>query len=332
MPNAILASRTLGLRLSGMLTFVACLLHPLAGLQAFAQVPAVTSTSAPSPRLNPLPRISNTLQIGPGDLLDVEVFNTPELSGKQQVSQSGKIRLAGTGEIGVEGMTPLEAAAQIERRLKSGEVMLEPQVTVLVQEHANREVSVLGEVNRPGTYQLQGWPSLASAIAAAGGGSPKQGSTISITHRGDPDHPEVVRLDGSPSDRNQAGILLQASDVVVVSQAGLIYVVGDVTKPGQFSLTNGRPLTALEALAMAEGLKDNARPDKASIIRNHGQTAEMIPVNLSRVEKNLSPDPALEPFDILVVPHSGFKQFELSVLPSLTGAAANAIALALTNR
>lgn len=300
-----------------------------AGTDPLAQTP---QSGISSPRLNPVPKTSSTLQIGPGDLVDVEVFSTPELSSKQQVSQTGKIRIAGVGDIDVDGMTTVEAGAEIERRLKSAEVMLDPQVTVLVQEHATRQVSVLGEVNHPGTYMLQGWPSLASAIAAAGGGTTKQGPTITIVHRNDPEHPVVVRVGGTSSDARQAGIVLQASDVVTVSQAGLIYVVGDVTRPGQFSLTNGRPLTALEALALAEGTKDNARLEKAAIIRSHGESAERIPVNLARVQRNQAPDIALEPSDILVIPHSGYKQFQASVLPSLTGAAANALALALIDR
>ena len=305
-----------------------CVVLALSTTLAFGQAESSTSR----PRLIAAPKIASSLEIGPGDLVDVEIFNTPELSGKHQVSQTGKIRLAGTEDISIDGLTPLEAGAQIERVLKSAQLMLDPQVTVLIQEHASRQVSVLGEVNRPGSYQLQGWPSLASALAEAGGGTPRQGSVITITHRDDPDHPDVLRLDRPSPQSNPAAILLRNADVVSVSQVGLIYVVGDVAKPGQFSLTNGSALTALEALALAEGLKANARPDKASIIRNHGSTAETIPVNLSRVERNQSPDPALEPYDILVVPHSGFKEFELSVLPSLTGAAANAVALALVGR
>ncbi len=302
----------------------------LAASGTSAQTPE--GSDKPSPRLNALPQMSKTMQIGPGDLIDVEVFNTPELSGKHQVSQSGKIRIAGSGDIDVDGMSTLEAAAEIEHRLKSAELMLEPQVTVLVQEHASRQVSILGEVNHPGTYSLQGWPSLSSGLAAAGGVTPKEGSTIAITHRGDPGNPLIVRVTGTASDTSQAGILLRDSDVVTVSEAGQIYVVGDVTRPGEFFLRNGRPLTALEALAMAEGLKDNARPEKASIIRSHGRSAETIPVNLARVQRNEAPDLVLEPSDILVIPHSGYKQFQATVLPSLTGAAANALALALVNR
>ena len=287
---------------------------------------------APTPRLNPLPSSSNNLQIGPGDLLDIQVFNTPELTAKHQVSQSGKIRIAGTGDIVVDGMTPLEAGAEIERRLQSAEVMLDPQVTVLVQDHAAREVSVLGQVNRPGTYLLQGWPSLASALGAAGGVTSKEGPTITITHRSNPSHPEVIRVEADRPAGSQAGLTLQASDVIFVSQAGVIYVVGDVGKPGEYYLSNGRPLRALEALALAEGLKQNARPEKAAIIRPTQTGADTIPVNLSRIQKNMATDTVLEPYDILVVPHSGLKEFTVATLPGLTGAAANAVALALVTR
>jgi polysaccharide export outer membrane protein len=299
-------------------------------LQGSAQV--APSNAPRTFQLNPLPTTSTILPIGPGDLLDVEVFNTPELSGKHQVSPTGKIDIPGAGDIVVDGLSPLLAGAEIASQLKSSQVMLDPQVTVLVEDHASREVSVLGQVNRPGSYPLQGWPSLASALAAAGGVTDKAGSTITITHQSEPTKPLHLRMDSNGPDGDEAGIVLQNSDVVFVSEAGRVYVVGDVQRPGEFYISNGRPLNALEAIALAEGMKENARPESAAIIRATRDGAETIPINLKRIAKNLDHDPRLEPSDILVVPHSGFKEFELSVLPSLTGAAANAVALALVTR
>ena len=289
---------------------------------------------APTPVSHLIPRPTDpaSLPIGPGDLVEVQVFHTPELSAKYRVSTDGTIRLLGADEVKVDGLSPSQASGEIERDLAKSQIMIDPQVTVFVDERAAREVSILGEVTRPGVYTLQGYPSLGSALAAAGGVTVREGSTITITHRNDPIHPDTIRVDNKNPSGSEPFFPLQSSDVVLVSQAGLIYVVGDVVHPGEFYMTNGRPMRALEALALAQGLKDNALPEKASIIRTTPAGAETISVNLVGVEKNRFPDPVLEPSDVLVIPHSGLRQFSSVALPSLTGAAMSAVALALVTR
>jgi polysaccharide export outer membrane protein len=136
-------------------------------------------------------------------------------------------------------------------------------------------------------------------------------------------------VDVSGSAANQQFTLVQPGDIVLVSTAGAIYVIGDVAHPGEYFISNNQPLRALNAVALAEGLRDSAAASHASIIRTNGDGAETIHVNLSKVAKNEAPDPVLQPSDILVVPSSGFKEFMKIALPGVTGAAANAAALAL---
>jgi polysaccharide export outer membrane protein len=284
---------------------------------------------APSVLLVPRPASTTPLTIESGDAINVQVFNTPELSANHRVGPEGEISLPGAGAIKVTGLTPLQAGSSIEKLLRDSQIMLDPHVSVTVTEYTTEGITVLGEVRNPGTYPLLGRQSLYSALAAAGGVTPREGSTITVTHRDDPEHPKTVRVDVSGSAANQQFTLVQPGDIVLVSTAGAIYVIGDVAHPGEYFISNNQPLRALNAVALAEGLRDSAAASHASIIRTNGDGAETIHVNLSKVAKNEAPDPVLQPSDILVVPSSGFKEFMKIALPGVTGAAANAAALAL---
>jgi polysaccharide biosynthesis/export protein len=288
-----------------------------------------TPASAPSVLLVPRPSSATPLTIESGDVISVQIFNTPELSANHRVGPDGGISLPGTGEIKMTGLTPLQAGSAIEKLLRDSQIMLDPHVSVTVTEYTTQGVTVLGEVKNPGTYPLLGPQSLLTALAAAGGVTPQEGSTITVTPRTDPEHPKTIRVDASGSAADQQFTLVQPGDVVLVSKAGAIYVIGDVAHPGEYFISNSRPLRALNAVALAEGLRETAAASHASIIRTNGDGAETIPVDLAKVAKNKAPDPVLEPSDILVVPRSGFKQFVSIALPGVTGAAANAAALAL---
>ena len=307
------------------------LVASIAGVDVVAQqVPS----SPPSQAARLIPRLiaATPLSIDAGDLIDVQVFNTPELSASHRIGADGSIELPGTGPIKIAGLTPLEAGTLIEKRLRDAQIMLEPQVSVTVTEYTTEGITVLGEVKMPGTYPLLGRQSLYTALAAAGGVTPQEGSTITVTHRADPSNPEVIRVRSSSYAADERLTLVQPGDVVFVSQAGAIYVVGDVERPGQYFLSNGEPIRALNALALAQGLKESAAPNKASIIRRTDTGAQTIPVDLKLIQKNEALDPVLEPSDILVVPRSGVKTFLNATLPSASSAVVNAAALALIYR
>lgn len=273
-----------------------------------------------------------TPQIAPGDVISVSVFNTPELTGEYEVSRNGEIRFPGATVVTVSGLTTFEAAEAIEGQFKKNDVMLDPQVRVLIAHFAPKNIAILGEVNRPGVYVLTNDMSLSTALASAGGVTPKEGSTITITHRSGPNRIVTIRVDSQAYAGEPA--FLRDGDTVFVSAVGKFYVIGDVNHPGEFFLNNdAHPLRVLAGIAMAQGLKDTANEKRASIIRsNAAGEATTIPLNLKRIAKNEIPDPPLEPFDIIVIPRSGFKQFQNIALPGITSAAANAAAIALIAR
>lgn len=327
--SRVARSRTAGLE-ALTIALLGCLC-PAARLSAQEAGPAMPP--APAARLLPRAIEATPLTIEPGDLINLQVFDTPEVSGNHRIGPSGAIDLPGTGEITLAGLTPLEGARLVETRLRDAQIMLDPHVSITVTEYTTAGITVLGEVKSPGTYSLLGPQSLYTALAAAGGVTSKEGPTITVAHRSDPSHPVVIRVNTPNYAPDQQAMVVQPGDTVLVSQARPIYVIGDVTHPGEYYINNGQPLRTLNVLALAQGLKDTAAASHASIIRTSATgVPETIPVNLTKVERNQAVDPVLEPSDILVVPRSGAKQFEIVALPGVVGAIANAAALALIYR
>ena len=265
-------------------------------------------------------RASAPLRLGAGDLIDVEVFNTPELSApKVRVSEGGSIKLPVAGAISVAGLTAYEASDVIERDLRESSIMLDPHVTVLITEYATQGVRVLGQVKNPGTYILLGQHTVYDAIAAAGGVDTQEGSTITVTHQGDPEHPQVISINSANYSEAEQATPIGPGDLVVVSRADGVFVLGDVVHPGEFFIDNGKPLTILQAVALAQGLNRTALGSKASILRKTSDGAVTIPLNIKEIEHNRQPNVALQAADILIIPHSEAKQFLISVLPYATG-------------
>jgi polysaccharide export outer membrane protein len=242
------------------------------------------------------------LRVSAGDLLAVDVFDTPELSAKLRVSENGDINLPVAGFTHVGGLTAEEAATTIEQRLRDDRILKHPHVEVFIQEYATQGVSVLGEVKNPGVYPDLGSHSLLDFISVAGGITPTAGKAVSITHKNDPDHPTVVQLDNSPDVAKKAGVEILPGDTIVVSRSGIVYVVGDLAKPGGFLIENNDRLTALQAVALAQGANKTAVLNKSRLIRRTPNGPQETRVELGKVLAGKQTDLRLEDGDILFVP------------------------------
>jgi polysaccharide export outer membrane protein len=275
----------------------------------------------------------SVMRLAPQDLIDLEVFNTPELSAKSlRVSQDGYIDLPVAGKLFVAGLTPIEADAAVAKLLKSAEIMLDPRVTILVTEYPTEGVSVLGEVNKPGTYLLLGKHSLYDALSQAGGITQREGATIVLTHQSDPTHAITIPVDSPNYSQQQRLTSIDPGDVVVVSRADSIFVIGDVNHAGEFPVVSGKQYGTLDAVALASGSTHTAKLEKASIVRDTGSGIVTIPVNLKKIAENKETDQVLLPGDVLVIPRSGVRQFLDYALPNATGALAGAVGAAIIYR
>jgi len=154
--------------------------------------------------------------IAAGDLLNIQVWEQDKLSGKTRVRQDGRISILFLNDVDAAGKTPTALAGELERGLKP--FVLNPRVNVVVEEAQPLNVSVLGEVVRPGTYTLEPDSSLAHALAAAGG-------LTSYAHRDDiyvvRRQPEPVRIrftyeDVTGARTRNLRFALRRGDVVVV--------------------------------------------------------------------------------------------------------------------
>ncbi|MDE3150475.1 MAG: polysaccharide biosynthesis/export family protein [Acidobacteriota bacterium] len=246
--------------------------------------------------------------IGPGDLLEVSEYHTPEFRSLVRVSPEGAVTLPMIGEVRLNGLDEQAAAHAIEAALKAKGILLHPLVSVLVTAYAGEDVSILGEVARPGIYPYTVHHRLLDMISEASGLAPDAGRLVNVYHRDDPKTPHAVVLDpdGSAkgSDHNPE---LSPGDTVEVSRAGLVYVIGDVIRPGGFPIDSGHGLTAIQALSLAWGPTQNAALGKALLIREQKGGRTMTALNLSRLLRGQDPDLPVRDGDILFVPDSAAK-------------------------
>ena len=261
------------------------------------------------------------LRISAGDLLNVSVFDTPELSSKIRVDHDGNITLPVGGELQVKDLTAEEAAAAVQKRLLDKDIIKDPHVSVFILEYATQGVTVLGEVKTPGVYPVLGARSLFDFISAAGGLTPTAANTAAIMHRGQPGKQDVVRLSNDPAKAAAANLPIEPGDTILVPRAGIVYVVGDVGKPGGFLIDNNERLSVLQAVALAAGTNRTAALNNSKLIRKSVTGREEIPLPLKKILQNKSADMTLNDGDILFVPSSTAKSIGWSSVQSAVNAA-----------
>lgn len=246
-------------------------------------------------------------RLGPGDVIDVNVFEVEELSKPAVISPEGAAAFPLLGAVELSGLTTGQAAARL-RELYSKNLIRNPQIAVSVKEYHSQPVSILGAVARPGVYQLRGPRRLSDVLALAEGLAPDAGPEVAI-HRplaeaGEQTFTVLTRnlLAGDAPGENNPWV--QGGDTVRVSKAGVVYVVGEVGRPGGFPIKDQEQITVLKALSLAEGLRRTAAGQRARVIRSRDGARQETPVRLSDVLAGREPDVPLAAGDILFVPNS----------------------------
>jgi len=243
--------------------------------------------------------------IGPNDLLDITEYHTPEFHSTVRVSSTGTITLPMIEEVAVAGLDEKQVAREIEARLVARGMLLHPLVSVFVIAYSGQDVSVLGEVARPGVYPYTVHHRLLDLISAASGLSQSAGRLVNIFHREDPKTAHPVVLDPGGTDNGaEHNPELKPGDTVQVSRAGLVYVIGDVIRPGGFPVDPAQGLTVVQALSLAWGPSLNAASTRALLIREQNGGRTMTSLNLKRMLRGQEPDQLVHDRDILFVPDS----------------------------
>jgi polysaccharide export outer membrane protein len=304
--------------------------------QASAQQAAVTPASQvqASAVVAASVRTADTkYRIGPGDMLDIRVFNRPQFSRDSvRVDSSGMIRMPLIeGEIRAACLTESELAAEVMRRYQ--EYLREPQVDVFIKEYNSQPVAVIGAVRLPSRFQLTRRVRLLELLTFAGGLADNAGRSVQVVHTGvgaSCDAPEenisTSGLDNYRVSETLKGVELanpfvQPGDVVSIAEAEQVFIVGNVFKPSAIPLRE--PITVTRAIAMAGGVMPDTKKDKVRIVRQPPGTLEKteIYVDLRAIDKHQAEDVVLVAGDIVDVPESSgkklLKSFLGAVVPSV---------------
>ncbi len=249
-------------------------------------------------------------RIGPKDLLEIRVFEIPELNLERRVSDTGSIELPLLGELPVSGLTSSEVNSRVEALL-TAKYVNRANVSVVVKEYSNSPVSIVGAVQKPGPLNISGNWYLLQAISAAGGLTERAGRKIHVLRRTESDLSDTLEINiddlfhpSSP----MWNIPIFPSDVVNIPARSVVKVfcLGEVRQPGALEFESDDRISLLSVVAKAGGLTDRA--SNSMRIKHKGPDGRDVEtvVNFRRVVSGKDPDPVLLPDDVVIIKESFF--------------------------
>jgi polysaccharide export outer membrane protein len=267
---------------------------------------------------------TESLTIGPGDLVHVKVLEASDLEQSARVTDAGTFTLILGGTVHVAGLTPSEAALAIERVLVEGHYLLTPHVSVMTEQTATQNVTIMGQVHSPGSYPIGTARPILDVLALAGGLTDLADRKVTIQRHASKDRVTFV-VSNSANAALDGSVSVFPGDTVLVSKADVVYILGDVNRPGGFAMvTNDQKLSAVQAISLAGGTPPNAVPSHARLIRKQADGSHVeIPLQLSAMEKGKQPDIQLQADDIVYVPFSYARNVAVGA-SSLVGATSSA--------
>lgn len=283
-------------------------------------------------------RIGPNYLLGPEDVVEISVFNVPELSKfDAQVANDGTISLPLIGAVRAAGLTQRQLRDELAEKL-GAKYLNDPQVTLYIKSFMSRPVSVLGSVAKPGQYYLTGRRSLTEVLAMAGGLASvgaAAGKYVYIERpEGFHDLPQVDGIVQKAPDKisielhkllysqdTSLNIEIHPFDEITVSRAGIVYLVGAFNRPGGYVLDNKDSMTAMEAIALAQGVGGNARMSQGKIIHRSlsGTVNSEVSIDVKKLMQGKIPDVTLADNDIFFVPNSPAKGVTKSSVGNIVG-------------
>jgi polysaccharide export outer membrane protein len=300
-------------------------LEPIFPQSTQPSVPAAGRTARSATPLGPAS--SAGLGFGPiraGDIVEVQVFDAPEYSISMPVSPAGEIAIPYAGLFHIEGMTSIEAAKAIRQLFEEQQILRDPRVIVTTQQFGY-SVTVMGEVRSPGIYPLAGRKRLVDMLTEAGGVTDRAGHVIEIFAAGSMKDPQTVLWDPTLRENNNAELQLKTGETVLVSRCGVVYVGGNVGRPGAYPLCDSNHTTLSEVIALAQGAKPSSYSQRTLLLRTSGSGTRVVQtVKLEDVLRGRKMDITMQPDDILFVPPSALKAASKLALTSAIGFATQA--------
>src|SRR5262245_3741217 len=259
----------------------------------------------------PAPISSPEHPVGPEDLLEISVFEIPDLNRTVRISEKGTISLPLLGEMEVKGLTAMQREGTLREAL-SKQYLQDPQVSVFVREFGSKKVSVIGAVGRPGVYQMLGPRTLLQILSEAGGLAKEAGSHLFVIRAvpGGATEAIPVSLGDLMTNHNpDSNLAVNPGDVISVpiDQPLYIYVDGAVKTPGRLEELASRPISLLQAIAKAGGATERANLKEVQLLRRGKDgTQTDSKVNIKQIRQGKQRDPILEDGDVIVVAETFF--------------------------
>ncbi|MCG6962842.1 MAG: polysaccharide export protein [Acidobacteria bacterium] len=282
-------------RTVALLTLTAALMCPLPS-SGQGQVPTKPG-SAPTP----VAEEATAYHVGRGDVLKVVSYQHDEISGQFPVDEDGNITFPLLDKVHVAGLTTTEIASKLVAALEK-DYYVDVQVQVDVSQYQSQAVTIVGEVQRPGTFYLKGPTTLNQLLAEVGGFKSSAGPKVELRRSEVENGASVQKVYTFTTENLAAGkdndFLLKAGDIIAVEAKQLYFITGEVARPGQYQLEHG--MTLVQAITQAGGLGKFAS-QSVEVHRESAGEKKILDYDLSRIRRGKDPDPQIQPSDVIII-------------------------------
>jgi polysaccharide export outer membrane protein len=219
-------------------------------------------------------------KLGPGDAIRVQVYQNPDLTVEARVSESGSISYPLVGGVALGGLSIGQAETKIAQSLRSSNILKSPQVNIVLLQVRGNQVSVLGQVNKPGRFPLETFNVRASDMLAAAGGMTATGDDVLVVsgvRDGKPFYKTIDIPALLAGGRSEDDIVLASGDKLFVNKAPMYYIYGEAQRPGPYRVERG--MTVMQALAQGGGTTPRGSQDRMRLHRAKadGSVEQIVP-------------------------------------------------------
>ncbi len=238
--------------------------------------------------------------IGEGDVLKITIYDHDDLAQTVRVNGDGTIMLALLGPVQVVNLSVTKITQKIASLYADG-YLINPQVNVFIEEFRSGKATILGQISKPGLYELRHHTTLLELISTAGGLTDDAGNIATIKRKSGLSDAGKVDITIDLAELVEMGntalnIPIEAGDILYIQKANMVYVSGEVKKPGVYKCLNGA--TVIKAITIAGGFTDKAAPSKIKVIRKSKGNEEVF--------EKVNMDLPVGSEDVIVVPESFF--------------------------
>jgi len=271
--------------------------------QGVTQAQAATPSTSAGPNESML-YPGEDFRLGPGDLIGVHLFGDANYAATVRLGLDGTVELPYIGSVPLEGLSVHTAQTRIEDRLRTGEFYRNPEITIQVLDTVNGSVTITGEVRAQIPVATE--RSLREVLLAAGGLPATASHTVKIVRPG-VNEPIVVNLGTDLAASASANIPVHPHDIIQITRANVVYVLGAFKQQGSVPLDQSTPLTLMQLAALSGGVGFEGKYEDLRLIRTVGTERKVVDVDIKKVLMGKAPDPVLEANDIVFLPTNSMK-------------------------